>query len=147
MVMIDNHMIYSCFRRVFHARYPRCIHAQHARMNNIYVSWPTRFRAIVSVYARPLCLDQLTGKLAVGGEITCNFTDHPGLKSKLPDATVGSGQSAKAKVYCSKCLESHTHAVAAEDQLAVNAIPPQRQSVRTVGEIETYCMSIVSLFA
>jgi hypothetical protein len=67
------------------------------------------------------------------------FIDHPGLKAKLPDASTGTGSSAKAKVYCSKCFESHVTAVLAEDQLEVNAVPPRRQTVRAVDNIETYC--------
>jgi hypothetical protein len=66
------------------------------------------------------------------------FVDHPGLKSKLPDASTGTGSSAKAKVYCSKCFESHVTAVLAEDQLEVDAVPPRRQTVRAVANIETY---------
>ena len=67
------------------------------------------------------------------------FSDHPGLKAKQTDAYTGIGQSAKAKVYCIKCFESHIHAVGAEDKIAVNAVPPRRQSVRLVDEIENYC--------
>jgi len=52
------------------------------------------------------------------------FLDHPSLKAKQLGAYMGTGQSAKAKVYCSKCFESHIHAVAADDQQAVEAIPP-----------------------
>jgi hypothetical protein len=67
------------------------------------------------------------------------FSDHPGLKAKQTDTYTGIGQSAKAKVYCIKCFESHIHAVGAEDQIAVNAVPPRRQSIRLVDEIENYC--------
>jgi len=67
------------------------------------------------------------------------FIDHSSLKAKLPDASTGTGSSAKAKVYCSKCFESHVTAVLAEDQLEVDAIPPRRQTVRAVSNIETYC--------
>ena len=56
---------------------------------------------------------------------------------------MGTGQSAKAKVYCSKCFESHVHAVTADDQQAVEAIPPCRHTVCEVSEIETYYKSIL----
>ena len=67
------------------------------------------------------------------------FIDHPGLKSKLADASTGTGQLAKAKVYCNKCFESHVNAVLGEDQLDVNAVPPLRQAVRAVADIEAHC--------
>ncbi|KIJ07420.1 hypothetical protein PAXINDRAFT_19388 [Paxillus involutus ATCC 200175] len=31
------------------------------------------------------------------------FIDHPGLRARQPEASVGSGASQKAKVYCEKC--------------------------------------------
>jgi hypothetical protein len=72
------------------------------------------------------------------------FIDHPGLKAKLPDASTGTGSSAKAKVYCLKCFESHVNAVLAEDQVEVDAVPPRRQAVRAVSDIEAHCKSFIS---
>jgi hypothetical protein len=74
------------------------------------------------------------------------FIDHPGLKSKLPDASTGTGSSAKAKVYCLKCFESHVSAVLAEDQVKVNAVPPHWQAVRAVSDIEAHCKSFLSFY-
>ena len=67
------------------------------------------------------------------------FLDHPGLKAKLPEVFTGTGSSAKAKVYCSKCFENNVSAVLSEDQCEVNAVPPLQQSVCGVPEIERHC--------
>ena len=72
-----------------------------------------------------------------------HFLDHPGLKAKLPDASTGTGSSAKAKVYCTKCFENHVNAVLGEDRNEVNAVPPLQQSVRAVPDIEAHRKSFI----
>lgn len=74
------------------------------------------------------------------------FTDHPSIKLHLPEGFTGTGASAKDKVYCTKCLGSHSTQVEEEDRIAVEQ--GQRQSVRSVEIIEThrtcYCTTISS---
>jgi hypothetical protein len=68
------------------------------------------------------------------------FIDHPGLKSKLADAPTGTGQSAKAKVYCNKCFESHVNAVLGEDQLDVVIVAQQVWRLRRLfGHVWHFC--------
>jgi hypothetical protein len=49
------------------------------------------------------------------------FTDHAGLRAKLPEAYTGVGQSAKDKVYCTKCLDRDVAGVMQEDQVEIEA--------------------------
>lgn len=66
------------------------------------------------------------------------FTDHPGYLTGQPEAFLGSGSSAKAKVYCTKCLQQDITAALAEDHADVEAHPPRRTRVREASEIESY---------
>jgi hypothetical protein len=68
------------------------------------------------------------------------FIDHPGLKSKLADASTGTGQLAKAKVYCNKCFENHVNAVLGEDQLDVVIVAQQVWRLRRLfGHVWLFC--------
>jgi hypothetical protein len=66
------------------------------------------------------------------------FTDHPGVKLRLPEGQTGSGSSAKDKVYCTKCLDRDIGVIQADDNIKVN--DGQRQMVHESGVIETHCM-------
>lgn len=66
------------------------------------------------------------------------FTDHPGFQTNHPDALLGTGSSAKAKVYCTNCFEQDIIAILGEDQADIEAYPPRRNRVREVSEIESY---------
>jgi hypothetical protein len=65
------------------------------------------------------------------------FADHPGLRLKLPEAYTGTGQSAKDKVYCTKCLARDVTDVKQEDQVEIET--GKRSNVRESAVIETHC--------
>lgn len=74
---------------------------------------------------------------ATRGVWRAHFYDHPKLSAKDPIAFIGSGTSAKAKVYCIQCFNAHVAALQLKDKEDVEK--GLRASVRSEIDIEAYC--------
>jgi hypothetical protein len=70
-----------------------------------------------------------------------HFHNHPGLVAKEPLAFVGTGNSAKAKVYCMKCFDRDIAFLQLKDQEDVTL--GQIQIVQESTQIENDCKILV----